>query len=681
MTPLLMANVMNYMYVLRQEALRGTSEELNSKKTSLFNTLKNHSANNRHLMKFLTLVEKNIKEESSLYPRGTLEQIWSAFVLHRLSKETFLTYLNNLIPEIARIPESFELQEWTKDSFDAFCASYQEDADWDALFIAKFWSFDSSSPYSKWGTIIENGNCPVFDRTLGIFSDKSFQDCIETLYRHFCNFILFDQKKNSFTLPKITTPFFQELFSFYEDQPPSKVNDDSELLRSSWNRVVGDLPDVRYDYQSPGYDLQSDLLNFFTVWSVILGIQFDVIDSTQMESWIKSSFKKLINTLNPSLQEIKINLQDILMHENNQFFGRVSISFVNQYNARLSFDLLFKNSHATIQNIDFDQFSRDKLICPVATTVPQELVFSKTFSHPLYQLFATTGGIDTEGKQEKLLMKISQIDVQCTPFLSQLLKESNPAILDRLQTGILSEFLKRDPSLKSYFLDIAEKFNTSSFSWGRIFSQKLYKLLSLNHIELREKVLENSLKSLQSTTLEAFYALETARFLISQKIGIDEYFEKAKEMIRPGNPEQVRNGCILLNDIILQRRKWEDAMLIAKKIDGFEHRGEISCLLNLIKTMIRMGLPSDYFINKVARLVDHPDAVVKICSLDVFTALVEKGEGINEAISLIPNILTSDNHRIKQLGESLLDLIVTRDKVLQNLQKRGPGLDFLRQTK
>ncbi|MBA4118092.1 MAG: hypothetical protein C0514_04260 [Candidatus Puniceispirillum sp.] len=162
---------------------------------------------------------------------------------------------------------------------------------------------------------------------------KPFADCGEMTIRHILNLILYNKQTHHFDLDRlrgIQTPYIQHLFDFFNIQSNiHTAKDGSEVMRSLWNRVVGDLnglhgsqeeasdalrPDlwIRYLNKRQGqdaatYDLCTDFENILSVFEKILAFGLTPFSppSQPQENddsrgvWLADQYLKLLTFLNP----------------------------------------------------------------------------------------------------------------------------------------------------------------------------------------------------------------------------------------------------------------------------------------------------------------------------------------------------------------------------------------------
>src|SRR3990167_3157304 len=197
------------------------------------------------------------EKEKSLFPKYTTEQIIEAFFVYKFDKQKDIQTLIEALPETMIDKDvTFSKGEdplTEKDVMGTIEKTTPYDLD-DIFTLGIRDIFYSPTPYHEGVTPLSNGTCKVYNRATNTFDEKkTFADCGEITARHLANLILFNPETRAFDLTTIkaaqekykeATPQFkriQNFIEFYEQQSPGLANAGDIDIRSSWNRVIGDL--------------------------------------------------------------------------------------------------------------------------------------------------------------------------------------------------------------------------------------------------------------------------------------------------------------------------------------------------------------------------------------------------------------------------------------------------------
>jgi len=376
----------------------------------------------------LKSIQDSIQEEGgkSLFPKYTTEQIIEAFFAYKFDKQEDIQTLIKALPE-TMIDENvtFSKGEDLLTAKDVENTTQKTDAyDLDDIFTLGIRDiFYSPTPYHEGVTPLSNGTCKVYNRATNTFDEKkTFADCGEITARHLANLILFNPETRAFDLTTIkaaqekykeATPQFkriQNFIEFYEQQSPGLANAGDIDIRSSWNRVIGDLnedktnPVVRYVHDSK-YELETGYFNLLRAFQHIFSLELTPFPKEgekieEQKERLKKAFEELFNFLSPS-SEIKIDFSKIESETTKQnepdLFSGISITgqFSKDFSP-YSFDIEMKPGHSELTNIKVGKITEDldsKHPTMVKGHTAEETLyllsqdFSPSITVPLYKLY------------------------------------------------------------------------------------------------------------------------------------------------------------------------------------------------------------------------------------------------------------------------------------------------------
>jgi hypothetical protein len=329
------------------------------------------------------------------YPHYAVEALISAFLdFHFDNQADLWTYMEEIQSIQKTLPEELAIMEdsfvkpdgqvfFGEQDLDIVLSKDKADLDMDDVFYletlmelsaptpyinalsnATAWRYDRAKDafYIRTGSTNEQGaftslletskvleRAPALGKLSFIEGDhKHFADCGEMIVRHIFNLLAYNQFTKAFDLEALhrlpLTPYLQNLFDFFEvQQGLSTASSGSEVIRSLWNRVVGDLnglypllvqgvddspsysssnspsqsvesistptPDIfiRYDNKRQKkegvpatYDLSTDFGNLINVFEKILGFGTTPYEGYDVKRWIQETFLKLFQTINPN---------------------------------------------------------------------------------------------------------------------------------------------------------------------------------------------------------------------------------------------------------------------------------------------------------------------------------------------------------------------------------------------
>jgi hypothetical protein len=332
------------------------------------------------------------------YPHYAVEALISAFLdFHFDSQADLWTYMGELQSLQKTLPEELAIIEDTfvkpdgqvffeEQDLDTVLSKDKADLDMDDVFYletlmeisgptpytnalsnATAWRYDRAKDafYVRTGSTNEHGafsslldtskaleRASALGKVAFIEGDhKHFADCGEMIVRHIFNLLAYNALTKTFDLEALRklapTPYLQNLFDFFEVQDGlATASSGSEVMRSLWNRVVGDLNGllpllvqgvddyppssssssqpvegapipasdifIRYDNKRQKkegvpatYDLSTDFGNLINVFEKILGFGATPYGDYDATRWIQETFLKLFQTTNTPLALIK----------------------------------------------------------------------------------------------------------------------------------------------------------------------------------------------------------------------------------------------------------------------------------------------------------------------------------------------------------------------------------------
>ncbi len=281
------------------------------------------------------------KEEKSLFPKYTTEQVIEGFFAYKFDKQSHIqTLIENLPEEIVNKNIKFPETEDLLSEKSALKSSNKTDLSLDDIYAAsQLDSFGAVLPYRSGENPISNGNAQKYDRKTNKLLNSTFADCVEVGIRHFLNLGTLEKKKennqvkwgfNLDSIKKIQTKFENQigapqynkignLIDFVEVQTPDLINSGDEKIRSLSNRVFADLndpeeinPQKMIDYEQGANELHPGFKNFVKVFQNLLGLDLKPEPNSNspledQQQWVKSSLETILKSLNPN-REYEINL-------------------------------------------------------------------------------------------------------------------------------------------------------------------------------------------------------------------------------------------------------------------------------------------------------------------------------------------------------------------------------------
>ena len=274
--------------------------------------LKKRTKNERTLFSKIPGAIDSIRSRKDL-PGHFVEQVLLAFFYENFStfKEAEDFY-NNLSPEFKKNPEKSlslddvqgnllnELREELEFREVTVCKIAQ--------YIKAFNILFSPTPYAIGDRLISNGTtqCMVDEAC----TTNTFQDCAEVTIRHIFNMLLWDPETSGFSrnlnkllyryadsqglkygFPQSSENRLKQLERFYREVQPTrdKVVDGSLEVRNEWNKVVANLPGVRYTNKAnrpDGNEIDSGFSNMMNAIKAIIGEPINPVPIPKTEDYI-----------------------------------------------------------------------------------------------------------------------------------------------------------------------------------------------------------------------------------------------------------------------------------------------------------------------------------------------------------------------------------------------------------
>ena len=376
----------------------------------------------------LKSIQDSIQEEGgkSLFPKYTTEQIIEAFFAYKFDKQEDIQTLIKALPE-TMIDENvtFSKGEDLLTAKDVENTTQKTDAyDLDDIFTLGIRDiFYSPTPYHEGVTPLSNGTCKVYNRATNTFDEKkTFADCGEITARHLANLILFNPETRAFDLTTIkaaqekykeATPQFkriQNFIEFYEQQSPGLANAGDIDIRSSWNRVIGDLnedktnPVIRYVHDSQ-YEFETGYFNLLRAFQHIFSLELTPFPKEgekieKQKDSLENAFKELFKFLNPS-STIQIDCSKVwpektTENETDLFGGGAVTGRFSEKFFPYSFDIKMTQGHSELKNVKVGKITEDldsKHPTMVKGHTAEETLyllsqdFSPSITVPLYKLY------------------------------------------------------------------------------------------------------------------------------------------------------------------------------------------------------------------------------------------------------------------------------------------------------
>ena len=406
------------------ESILGVLTLPDKKKSTIKSNLRTQTV--KPLLKSIQDSIQEEEKEKSLFPKYTTEQIIEAFFVYKFDKQKDIQTLIEALPETMIDKDvTFSKGEdplTEKDVMGTIEKTTPYDLD-DIFTLGIRDIFYSPTPYHEGVTPLSNGTCKVYNRATNTFDEKkTFADCGEITARHLANLILFNPETRAFDLTTIkaaqekykeATPQFkriQNFIEFYEQQSPGLANAGDIDIRSSWNRVIGDLnedktnPVIRYVHDSQ-YEFETGYFNLLRAFQHIFSLELTPFPKEgekieEQKERLKKAFEELFNFLSPS-SEIKIDFSKIESETTKQnepdLFSGISITgqFSKDFSP-YSFDIEMKPGHSELTNIKVGKITEDldsKHPTMVKGHTAEETLyllsqdFSPSITVPLYKLY------------------------------------------------------------------------------------------------------------------------------------------------------------------------------------------------------------------------------------------------------------------------------------------------------
>jgi hypothetical protein len=378
----------------------------------------------KNIYRILKAIEGAIQEEKKgFYPKYTTEQIILAFFCEKFNtRKELIDFIKELRDINPKIVSKFD------DSLDPNQLLTTEDIKNDDFYnLANAYIFTAPTPYKPGGYPLSNGNTWIYDREADkLLQEDTFADCVEIAIRHAFNLITYDQLKREFNLifaqkNNAENPYFKNFEGFYKAQKPFSANDGSILMRSNWNKVVGDLnkdngPKVTYLNKKgkAEYELETGFINLIRVCQKLFNLQLpdkekelEKLDVTgakedQQKKWVEEHLKALFIALNPN-REYKIDTSNLKRKENAKgvfdLFGDLPITVSENEENLFSFVFYLSEGHGKIHSLKLLQEENKKNYSTIFKKIASpfkdntslqslNLVASLPSDIPLYNIFS-----------------------------------------------------------------------------------------------------------------------------------------------------------------------------------------------------------------------------------------------------------------------------------------------------
>lgn len=499
------------------------------------------------------------------YPHYAVEALISAFLdFHFDNQADLWTYMEEIQSLQKTLPEELAIIEDTfikpdgqvffeEQDLDNVLSKDKADLDMDDVFYletlmelsgptpytyalsnATAWRYDRAKDafYVRTGSTNEPGafsslldtskaleRAPALGKVAFIEGDhKHFADCGEMIVRHIFNLLAYNALTKTFDLEVLRklapTPYLQNLFDFFEVQDGlATASSGSEVIRSLWNRVVGDLNGllpllvqgvddyppssssssssssqsvessptpseifIRYDNKRQKkegvpatYDLSTDFGNLINVFEKILGFGGTPYNGYDPKRWIQETFLKLFQTINPN-HAYTVSFDQKRFQEDawkDFLYGDLTVSVENSFH----FTINMQPGHGEITELK----------------VHQEKFLEKQTQAKLQELLGDPEVIDLRSAQENFLSLLPNLtypqELKMSP-LSRLFRgpiEDNQRICSfvfNLTTMDLSSFERHLPTLNLTLMNLFSDFDWEDNVLMSQISPNLFKLAS-----------------------------------------------------------------------------------------------------------------------------------------------------------------------------------------------------------
>lgn len=378
-------------------------------------------------------------EGTSIYPTYTTEQVILAFFCHKFNTQEdiwhLMEQLDDSIVERAKVEEKLKAarnkEDLTLKENDLEEEIVKHNAyDLDdvlALEMADIWTMET--PYRPGSLLISNGSARPYDRNNDRSQVAEFADCAETTLRHLMNILLYNPLTRDWDLTYIEkyvqehapgNTYFENFKKFYERQMPTYANDGTPVMRSLFNRVVGDLnsnpkdlmedssiPIIRYSQNNN--ELEPGFINLMHVFQRLFGLKPDPLpqEFTKKCEWVEKALQNLFEALNPK-RLFYIDTSQ-LEEKKDEIEGELSITILDKENSVSLFSFLLSvnaNKHAelSLESMEASKAGEryreafDKKRVKITKDTAEESLWllsidtvlkEKKINQPLYHLFNT----------------------------------------------------------------------------------------------------------------------------------------------------------------------------------------------------------------------------------------------------------------------------------------------------
>lgn len=503
------------------------------------------------LNNLLKCIKDSIAEEKKeFYPTYTTEQIILAFFCEKFNGQQDIWDLykalkKDYLDESKKIPEGEPLVN--EESLVEIKERYDQTPDKrgliDLFYMASLSHlFSQSIPYKNGVAPLSNGATKFYNRSTDeLDPSKTFQDCAEIVLRHLFSMILFDAETNQYNLSHLEKDqagnrYVKNLKAFFTKYTPAQANAGDIIIRSNWNKVVGDLnaqkaeddPSVVYvkgtnEIESVRTnEIESGLVNMIRVMQRLTGVVLDPLPGENvqmMEGWVSTSLQTIFKKLNPRY-DYQFDFKGSRL-EGNELSSTIHIRALEKKTEIFSFNLYAKNgSHAEIKSImDKKQEGglKEYLKIYVSNLTKNSMEKSLTLLHEisddtiLYRLFTSPLADDNSRIRWVDYLSILSEDEfkNVTPTLKHVLDNmgwDDENVVERISESIfrLFDYMKNlSDEIKKTLFERTKAFVLDSPFAMSGFAEFIQNFTGLKSLEVREA--HTNLKINDSVKLEKLY--------------------------------------------------------------------------------------------------------------------------------------------------------------------------------
>lgn len=306
-------------------------------------------------------------QKDNFYPKYMPEQLLNAFFCLKFGKNDIPTLLTHLDDSIVDKDLLIEQKIIDKTYFEK---SNQKDVS--TLTLDDLWIIQNRNaigqviPFDTNERPVDYALASGYNRIQDNFVNTEFSDCMETIFRLFCNLMFYSKELASFDLSLLKehlkdSPLLKTFEDFFQLQTPDQANSGSRVIRNACNKLIGDLGhSIRYNQKS-SYDkeindneLSSGIINFIRALAIIFNIECSPEPIyheyqqfvTETTNWTRSFLQKIYALLNPQ-KNVTINISNVSCFQTRNISeydcgGTINI-IVNQ---DFEFTITFSGGHA-----------------------------------------------------------------------------------------------------------------------------------------------------------------------------------------------------------------------------------------------------------------------------------------------------------------------------------------------